>query len=165
MNTELDPLKDGMAEHESQVEQIIADKMNAAAEGTARAIVDELVPILDSHNKAQVESLTSEFQSYKPASPDVEAIVGFFEAHPLQKAAFLKNVGEKLGLPIAKQIQTVILPTKGELAAKARDIIVKTLNAHSIAIHRDAVHYLVEAIAEAFHVAPPVDPEEVKGVG
>ena len=56
-------------------------------------------------------------------------------------------------------------PTKGELAAKAREVVTKTLDAHSIAIHRDAVHYLVEAIAEAFYVAPPVDPEEVKGVG
>jgi hypothetical protein len=56
-------------------------------------------------------------------------------------------------------------PTKEELAAKASTVLTAWQRARSIAFHRDDEAALIEAIAEAFYVAPPVEPGEVEGVG
>lgn len=57
------------------------------------------------------------------------------------------------------------LATTAELRAKAQKVIEDfAASRPSIALHRDDVYYLSQAIAEAFYVAPPIDPEEVEGV-
>ena len=100
----------------------------------------------------------------------VEKLLAGFEANPQAKAAFLKSVYEGLGLgpaiiALAGVTYAPDLSDRPALIARARKVIEKVLNAHSIAVHRDAIYYLAEAVAEEFYVAPPVKPEDVQGVG
>lgn len=57
------------------------------------------------------------------------------------------------------------LPTKPEIKTKITGILNAWARARSIALHRDDEAALVESLAEAFYVAPPVEPGEVEGVG
>lgn len=105
----------------------------------------------------------------EPPSAPVEVPLhtdGFPDFESAVEAAVVKRFAERLNLGKPGAIPPMpALPTKTELAARIRAIITATLNAHSVAVHRDAVHYLVEALADELYVAPPVDPEDVKGVG
>lgn len=109
--TKIDILKDGMGEHEGQVECLVASNM----------------------------------------SPEV--------------AASMRNVTLDSLREAARRMREIAFPTKGELAAKIRATLTRTAQEQAMPIHRDVLHYFTEALAEALYVAPPVDPEDVKGVG